>query len=156
MAKAAIAEEPAQPLAVRKIHPSRFREAEVSRNVWVVVPEHDTSFEDLLQPSYWAHIAEKVRPTDRIEVYAEDGSYFAELIVRTSTRLSVSVALLRKVDLETQIEMSSDDGFEVKWRGPYMKHSVIRSKDGASVQTGFDTKEAAIVWLGQNARNLAA
>ncbi len=139
----------------RKIHPSRFKVADGARNVWVIVPEEGTRFEDILDPSYWAHISGKLRPTDRIEVYAEDGAYFAELIVRTSGRLTAQVALLRKVDLDPADQASPAVGHEVRWRGPHHKHAVVRMKDNQPIQTGFETKESALQWLSLNARTLA-
>lgn len=141
---------------LRKIHPSRFKLATHVRNVWSIVPEDGTAYEEILEPSYWTHIAERLRPNDRIEVFAEDGSYFAELIVRSSTRLSAKVQELRKVQLGEVEGASPMSGFDVMWRGPHHKHAVIRLKDKVPLQTGFDTREAAVAWLAVNIRNLAA
>lgn len=145
----------AAPRSPRRLHPSRFKVAEQERNLWLVYPEHGTEFEDLLEPSYWSHIAKNLRPGARIEVLAEDGSYWAELLVRATGNLSASVHPLRKVDLGN-IPLPEASSFAVEYRGPVLKHAVIRKRDGSSIQSGFDTQEAAMQWLGLNSRTLAA
>lgn len=148
--------ETAEPAKVRKIHPSRFKLAETSRNVYMIVPEDGTPFDSLLEPSYWSHIADKLRPTDRIEVIAEDGSYFAELLVRSQGRMTAKVSVLRKVDLDPPEAASQTLGFDVQWKGPHHKHAVVRLSDKSIMQGSFDTKEMALAWLALNARTLAA
>jgi hypothetical protein len=144
------------PARQRKIHPSRFKQAEAVRNVWFAVLEEGTKFEEILDPAYWAHNAAKLRIGDRIEVAPDDGSFFAELIVRAQGNQFAKVALLRKVDLEPTTETSALDGFEVQWKGQQRKHCVVRLRDKQVVSEGFDTKTAAFAWLGQNAKSLAA
>jgi hypothetical protein len=143
------------PKGHRKIHPSRFKEASVARNVWAVVPEDGTPFESLLDPAYWAHVGERLRPTDRIEVFAEDGSYFAELMVRSAGRLFAHVEALRKHDF-VPVAVSPSKKYEVEYKGPHLKHAVVRVADKSVMQSGFDTTEAALAWLSLNARSLAA
>ena len=143
-------------MADRKIHPSRFKPSDGVRNVWVVVPEEGVPYEALLEDAYWAHVADKLRPMDRIEVLPEDGSYFAELIVRSAGRLYADVAELRKVMLDTAATASPDNRYEVRWKGPHHKHAVVRIADGSVMQAGFDNKDGAMHWLSQNMRSLAA
>lgn len=138
----------------RKIHPTRFKEAAGDRNIWSVVPEHGTDFEALLKPEYWAHVAKSMRPTDRIEVNAEDGSYFAEFIVVACGDNSAKVTLLRKHDLETEGNAQEATAFEVVWRGPHHKYAVIRLSDKEAVQTGFATKSDGLQWLATNLKSL--
>lgn len=151
-----MAEEVAAKIVQHKIHPSRFKPADGVRNVWVVVPEEGVPYASLLDGSYWSHISEKLRPMDRIEVLPEDGSYFAELIVRGSGRQYANVVELRKVQLDTVAVTSPDNKYEVAWRGPHHKFCVVRTADKTSMQTGFDNKDAALSWLSSNIRSLAA
>lgn len=138
-----------------KIHPSRFvYDASTMRKLCAITPTAGTPFDALLQPSYWANVAERLRPFDRIEVLAEDGSYFAILLVRAASRLSAKVAVLEKYDLDAVDDTSAESAFFVAWRGPHQKHAVIRAADKLAVQTGFDTKEAAMTWLANNLRSL--
>jgi len=140
----------------RKLQASRFNLAEHKRNIFHVVPEDGVTLEDVLEPSFWAHISNRLRPTDRIEVYAEDGSYFAELIVREAGHLFAKVQVLRKVDLEgeTSGAVASVSGHDVAWKGPHHKWAVVRGKD--VIQGGFDTKEGGFAWLASNSKSLAA
>jgi len=139
----------------RKIHPSRFGSADQKRNIWHVVPEDGTVFDDVLAPVYWAHLASRLRPTDRIEVHAEDGSYFAELVVRSVGNLHAKVQVIRKIDFDVAVEAATDiAGHEVMWKGPHHRHAVVRGKD--IIQGGFETKDAAFSWLATNAKSLAA
>jgi hypothetical protein len=141
--------------ANRKIHPSRIKLGETARNIWCVYPEPGTSVETLLDPAYWSHWSEKMRPTDRIEVYPEDGCYFAELIVRFSTRQAAYVAPLRYVELG-ELALPNVNEFRVKYTGPVHKHAVVRVRDSVMMQGGFDTSEGAMQWLALNSRSLAA
>lgn len=140
----------------RKLHASRFGLAEHKRRIFSIVPEHGTEFEEVLKPSFWSHIAVNLRISDRIEVLAEDGSYFAELIVRDAGNLFASVGVLRKIDLDPVNSGEGSDGHEVAWKGPHRKFAVIRKSDDAIVKDGFDAKPAALAWLAGNIKSLAA
>lgn len=136
---------------------SRIQFAEHMRNIWYVVPEHSTPFEALLDSKYWAHVSAKFKPRDRIEVDAEDGSYFAELVVIDAGRLFAKVALLRKIELKAE-EVGSDvsPDFEVKWAGRHAKWRVMRKADKASLKDGFDDRAQADLWLANHLKAMAA
>lgn len=139
-----------------KLTINRFQSAEFTRHIWVVTPEHGTAFEDVLKPEYWSHVSAKMRPTDRIEVNAEDGSYFAELIIIAAGRQWAKVSVLRKVDLERATEGNGDAQFEVKWGGPHHKYRVIRLSDGHVIKDSFPDKEEANKYIAQHIKTLAA
>lgn len=120
----------------------RFKQADYVRTVHAIVPEDGTPYEALFEPSYWAHVAEKMKPFDRVEVRAEDGSYYAELIVLASERLAARVAEIVKVDLEVP-EQEINSEYKVKWKGPQHKWAVVRISDGETVHKGSDTPEQA-------------
>lgn len=146
-----------------KLHASRFKSAELVRLVHDIVPEAGTPFEDILKPEYWAHVAQSLRPWARIEVRAEDGSYFAELLVVNCGRLWAKVAVLRKVDLgdmaSEAVPANPDPSFSVMWRGPHAKHAVMRlGKAGGKevLREGFETKDEAATWMADHIKALAA
>jgi hypothetical protein len=142
--------------ATRKIHPSRVHIDQNAHNTWAIHPEHGTTFEDILDPAYWAHVAEsRLRPNDTIIVYPADNSYRATLAVRRAGRLFANVAVLSKTDFEA-LEMDAALKFTVDFRDPQTKWAVVRTSDKSVMQGGFDTQEAAMQWLGVNARTLAA
>ncbi len=135
---------------------NRIQFAEQMRNIWYVTPEVNTPFEALLDPKYWAHVSAKFRPRDRIEVDAEDGSYFAELLVVDAGRLFAKVVVLRKHELvPVEIQDLSPD-FEVKWAGPHAKWRVVRKKDRGSLKDGFENRQDAEMYLASHLKAIAA
>jgi len=141
---------------IRRLHPTRMKAAEYNRTVYQVVPEDGTAFDEVKEASFWTHVAGKLRIGDRLEVMPEDGTYFAELIVRATNRQGAQIGVLRKVDLDPVVTESVLTDYTVDWRGPHHKFGVIRIRDKTIVEKGFDTKEQATAWLATNARSLAA
>ena len=113
---------------------NRIRLAEYARSVWCVTPEPSVSFEEILKPEYWTHVSKQLLPGARIEVLPEDHSWFAELIVRSSTNNETHVAVLRHVKLDapqpaTEAEQAKTaEPYEIKHRGG-AGWSVIRKVD---------------------------
>lgn len=140
-----------------QLSPSRLKYAEHERQQWFVVPEHGTPFEALLDPAYWAHVSMKFRPCDEIVIHAEDGSYFARLLVRDAGRLYAKVATLEHIELDKVDVLQGGapglPGHEVKWRGPIHKWSVVR---GADVLKDNMTKEEAQAYLATYTKTVAA
>ncbi len=129
-----------------QLNGNRLNPAEEKRIIWHCVPEHGTPFEALLAPGYWAHCSAKLAPGARIEVYAEDDSYFAELIVRDAGRRYAKVAVLRHINLDS-VEVleaeTANGGYEVKFQGPHLKWCVIRLSDRSRIVEGKTKAEAS-------------
>lgn len=142
------------------LHPSRMQLAEHRRQIWHIVPEHGTALTDLLNPAYWSHISRQMKPTDRIEVSAEDGSYFAELIVIDAGLQFAKVAVLREVKLETtespEASAAIMKGHKVEWSGPHTKFRVLRESDRKVLKDGFGNRSDANAWLAGHAKAMAA
>lgn len=131
-----------------KLSEQNFKLANYTNNRWSVVPGDGVPFDALLAPEYWAHVARKLQPGDTIEVHAVDGTYFAELYVRSASRLEARVAVLHKTVFDTQAsEASSDDGLIVRFRNHVAKWAVIRTTDNEIMKSGFTTREVAEEWL---------
>jgi hypothetical protein len=143
----------------RKLIVPRFKNAEYERVIYQACPENGVSFEDVLQPEFWSHVADKLKPTDRIEVLAEDGSYFAELLVIDAGRLYAKVAVLRFVELassEVPADLAGDLAeFKVEFKGPVLKHVVVRQSDKQYVQEGIARKADAEAWIREHVKALA-
>lgn len=140
-----------------QLQPSRLKYAEHERQQWFVVPEHGTPFEALLDPAYWAHVSAKFRPCDQIEVHAEDGSYYARLLVRDAGKLYAKVAKLEHVELDKidvlQGGVMALEGHAIKWRGPIHKWSVVR---GSDVLKDSLSKTEAEAYLASYARTVGS
>lgn len=137
------------------LNTSRFSLAEYERNIFVVTPETGTSFEELQDPAYWAHVAAKLKPWDMIEVRAEDGSYWAQMLVQDASRLWAKVTVLKHVQLHAVEQKSSEiDGHLVKFGGPVKKWTVVRLTDKAVLRDGM-SKADAEKWLADHLRVVA-
>lgn len=145
----------------RTLPMARFKQAEHERNIYHVDVEEKITQEDLLYPGFWAHVARQLRPRDRIEAHAEDGAWFAELLVIESGANFAKVAILRHVRLDATVPSESAGsvaGHYVKWRGHVKKWSVLRQADEAVLKEGLTTRGEAIAWLEDYGKrtNLAA
>lgn len=131
---------------------NRLHLAEHRRNIFDVVPEHGTPFEELLKDGYWAHVSVKMKPGDHIEVRAEDGSYYAELMVQDAGKLYAKVAKLVYVELDA-VDVKEGglmvEGFQVAWKGPQLKWCVLRGKD--RLKDGMD-KASAVQWMNSHVK----
>ena len=129
---------------------TNLKEAEFVRPIYCATIPIGTLPEDLLKPEYWAHVATHLRPWARIEARAEDGTWFAEYIVLSVDRTWARVRMLGKYNLTSQdvalsqAEKITQSGFEVKWRGPNCKWSVVRKADAEVMKEGMDREEADI------------
>ncbi|MDX1742936.1 MAG: hypothetical protein R3186_05000 [Ruegeria sp.] len=121
-------------------------------------PKHGVTIQMVENPRYWTHVATKLKAGARIEVLAEDQSYWADLLVLSASRLEARVIVLDHVELN-QVEAADEvagDGLEVAWRGPSAKWGVIRSVDREPLKDGFQSKDAALMWLKNRRQNMVA
>lgn len=146
-----------------RLGPGAFEVAEYKRTVYRGVVERGVSPEDVIHPAYWAYHSAKLKPWDRVELIAEDGTWFGEYLVlgcdRTWARVfALRVVMLTSADVaETQAananegkpEQSSSiaPANEVRFRGPVRKWSVIRVSDSAILAEGISQKREAEDWL---------
>lgn len=136
----------------RPIEPNRMRGGEFIRVIYCVTAFDDTQPEDLLVPEYWAHCAQTFKPWDRIEAVANDGTWWAELVVLESGRNWTRMHLMRKHNLTTaDVAQSQMDSlllaYDVKHRGPHCKWSVVRRSDKQVLHEFAETKASAEAWL---------
>lgn len=141
----------------QKLVPSKLRERESVIRQYHVVPEHNTPYERVLEKSYWSHVANRLNPSDLIQVEPEDGSYWALLLVRNVSSIEVSVVPLVEKHFETEPEEleASDPEYRVKWNGPSDKYIVQRVSDGEKIASGFSKAEAN-KWIMEHNKSMAA
>jgi hypothetical protein len=141
---------------VPPLHGTRFKNSEYERSTWVITPEVGTEPDDLLDTAYWAHVAIQMRPYDKVEVRADDGSYYGEMLVLLTGRTWAKVTPLFFKRLE---EASADDVDDeemfIKFSGPKAKWRVLRTKDGMVLSEGHSTKDLAATWMQNHKRQLA-
>jgi hypothetical protein len=143
----------AQPKPQPQLHPSRFALAQHKRNIYFITPADGTTLEEVLDPLYWSHVAARLRPTDRVEVHAEDGSFFAELFVREAGRQHARLVPLRVIEFEQLKQEPDRGGFAVQWKGPHLRWCVVRLADNQIVKGECGAKDEAMLWLASNNRS---
>lgn len=128
--------------------PERFGLSEAKRRDWVADVEAGRTVQDILEPSYWAHIAPQLSAGDHIEARAEDGKWIAFLIVLYCERTYARVVVDRVLEIrENAVATDESIRHKVEWKGPHYKFAVIRIADSQMLQSGFKTREEAAAWL---------
>lgn len=136
------------------LNPQRMGLAEQLRQDWVVNAEEGTAVQDVLDPSYWAHMAAQLQVYDHIEVRLETGAWLLELIVLDVGRNYARVYVAQKYDF-AEVDVTAPSNaitHRVDWKGPQRKHVVIRLSDSAVLQEGFSDKKEAIAWMENHIR----
>lgn len=141
----------------RQITASRVEGTEYARNGWSVFPEYGTTVEEMKREEYWAMASHKFKVMDRIEVMSEDGSWWAEFVVRNVRQGAVNVGLLSHVEFGSEaVESVNMDDYSVVWRGPKRKWSIERKADNQIMKEEFPDKMDAMAWIVGQKRALAA
>ena len=140
---------------VRELDVNRMQECEFKRTVWVVTAHENTEPEDLLNPEYWSHNAERLRPFAKIEARADDGSWYAEYLVLESSRRWARLHLLCKHNLSTpdvSLSQAKFGEYLVEFRGPERQWSVVSKATKEVMREGEQTEAAAYRWLSERIR----
>ena len=145
------------PAKDRKIQPiieARIKSGDFVRAFYVATAFENTQPEDLLQPEYWAHFAQKLKLRDRIEVWADDASWMADVVVLGATKNAADVRLLRVDYIDAyQPEGATSDhmkSYDVRYRGIHSQWSVVRLADNAIVHEGEGSRASADRWLSEH------
>ena len=126
-------------------------------NTWLASVAVGVTERDCLQPEFWAHVARKINPMDRIEVWAKDGAWFGEFRVIFSADREARVQKVQKVDIDANLtdDINKDPEYLAKWIAPPVKYGVIRKSDGEIVAKNFATVAHAELWIAQRRRATA-
>jgi hypothetical protein len=140
------------------IHPACMQIAEQVRNHWSVTIPNRATADDLKRAEFWAHLANMLRPRDRIEAESEDGSYVADCIVLDAGSNYARVTVLReyKLDVVEPQSTAAPTDHKVEWSGRHTKFRVVRESDRKVIKDGFATRADANGWLAGYGKVLAA
>lgn len=141
---------------VTALTPGRFKPAESAFRTYFVLVEGATTRETVLHPSFWAHVASKLRVLDRIEVMDDHSTWIMSLLVRSVGRQEVLVTELWSKELVPASAAVIPSEFEVRHRGNNYKWSVIRLADKAVLKEFCQTREEAETWLRSHLKAMAA
>ena len=140
---------------VQPIAANDLLQAEQSRLVWRIYVPQALSIDDVLKDDYWAHVCHRLHLYDEIEAIAEDGSFYARLLVinrgvNDDDRI-VKVQKLFYVDLQTVKSIDEDvpEGYKISF-SPKLRYSIIQTATNVRVSSGHFTREDAILWFKKN------
>lgn len=138
-----MAKEPAQLLE------RNFGLAEQRRNIWLATASGVITEADVLEHSFWAHVARHLQPCDEIIVMHESNEWRLHLAVLSVDKVGASVGVIIANNWREVAKDALDvsDAFSVRWRGPYDRFGVVRKDTGEVIKAGFQTKEAALDFL---------
>lgn len=122
----------------------RLRGAEFERLIYVASPMTGATIEDLLRPEAWAAVAPKLQPWSHVEVRAEDGTYYAELLVLACDRTWAKMHVLKYESLSTpDVSLTqSNSAYEIR-HTPLLRWHVIRKSDRHIVKDNFQLRAQA-------------
>lgn len=131
------------------IDPGRMQLSEFARQDWVANAPEGATPEDIKNPAFWMLMSQQMKPYDRVEVRADDGTWLAEVLVLEAERTYARVSVLNVFELDSQADTQVQTDFEVFWRGPQHKWSVKRTSDNEVVKSGLSTRSEGISWLAE-------
>lgn len=133
------------------LDPSRIALNEHKNADWVMTVEENTSMETVLKPDFYANVAARMHPYDRIRVRIDTGEWYCELLVVDCGRAWAKVVKIFEVDLTGDApEVPRSEAFEqfvVKHRGPHLNWCVLRKADKEPLKEMCATKQEAEAWL---------
>ena len=138
----ATAEDQPEKSAALPITQGRFQLEVEASNRWRVNVPMGTTPEDLLNESYWQHIATQLRPGDEIRAMPDNMAWELTLHVIGAGKLYAHVVkktLFDLAPLEQPIKLPSI--YEVKFQGSHHKWAVIR--ENKPLKDGFETEGLA-------------
>lgn len=130
-----------------------------ARNRYMATAEAGTPFESVLDPAYWAHVAQgnyAKQPGDLITIGTDDEAWYAELLVRAVYPESLIVVPLPgyPMKLDDLSPTVFGDKYVIERKGNHLKFCVIRLSDGATVKDKCHTRTQAERWLNEQAAAL--
>ena len=134
---------------IRKITEARFKPRDFATKDFVIMPETGTTIEDIMRPEYFCHVAKQLAIGNKIEVIADDMSFYARLLVVGVTNLSAKVFVLEYHDLADAEKSASVPGlvtsedYEIVFRGVHSKWSVVQKDGGKVLFEGLDDRRSA-------------
>jgi hypothetical protein len=121
--------------------------AEHERREFVGFVPHGVTIDDVLKPSFWAHVAQRFVPfRTYIDVIAEDSSWVARLLVTGADRNWATVHKIYHHQLTENKQEEPESDFEVNF-APQQKWRIIRKSDREVIQKDIANKDEAIKWL---------
>ena len=130
--------------------PGSFKQLEVSNNHWQAYAPQGANIDDIKKAAFWSLWANKLRPFDRIDVIAEDGSWLAELLCIQCGKNWAQVFVKTVHKLSEPVKAEDHASHRIEYKGPKKKWCIIRKNDSALIKESLDTQIEAATWLKQH------
>jgi len=142
-----------KPIRDVKLQWGMLQTADHGHTRWGATLTPDQTPEDVMRPDFWSIPAKRISAGDFIDVRTEDGRFYMELYVTDANDIGVRVQILRNIPLDGHIEGDIETaGYVVQWKGPSWKFCIVRRIDNTVAAKNLPTKEAAALWLQDNAK----
>lgn len=125
---------------------ARFSLFEQVNQSWRVTAEVGTTLEEIQKPDYWSFIAASLRPWDMIGVAAEDGTWYADVMVVRCSRVAAVVDVKFHRDY-SETPAKDIEGYKIQHRGPHKKWSVVKTDTKQVLVEGLETEAEAMSHL---------
>lgn len=128
------------------IIPSKLKLAEHARNEFRITATSDQTIELFRNPVSWAHLAHLLKAGDKVEVFAEDRTWYAEGIVTSVKTAAATIQFYAHEQFDKAADQDKkDDGkpYYIKFAGQ-AKWRVIRKEDEEVMEGNIQTKEEAL------------
>ena len=137
----------------KKALQARFAAAQGQRNIHRYIMPREDALADLLETDYWGHVQARFNINDRIEVNPDDGSFYAELLVRSTTFGYVVTAVINFVEFDGPVsKLTAPEEYLISFDGPFEKWQVKRL--GQVLVSQLETRNLAETWLKNHLRDL--
>lgn len=145
----------AQPLPAAKRPLALLPAAQYVTPYLIYVPS-GTVVEQVCEPTFWANVAKKMRPGDKVEVMPNDMAWWAMLIVRAAGGLEAVVQVLQFETLGHAEVAARETPYEVRFVNAERKWGVFLRDGGDLVRDEFQVKEHAEKYMANHAKTMAA
>lgn len=131
-------------------------------NQWSALLEESQTIENAMDPTFWSDQVGKIighnkagGRGDVIVVRKLSTGLYAQLSILEISVGYVRVQLVRGAEPE-QVEVPEESPLATRWNIGSRTHEVVRKSDNAVLQGGFQTKPAAIAWITDHMKAMAA
>lgn len=139
---------------IPKFRSNDFGVSSFKKNDWHLTLTEAHSMEHVSNPRLWGDLLGKIARGDTIEAFKPDSGAWARFVV---TEAGVGFIKLGKTESFTPAEVIVPEvGLEPKWNVGKRAFDVIRSADRFVMKDGFQTKRAAVDWINDHTKKVAA
>jgi hypothetical protein len=141
-------EAPFKPLPLHKLSLGHSAGADYN-NIWLGKIPAGTPYEHALRPEFWSNAVSLqvnalhgLRRFDEIKLFAEDGSFYARLLVRETARSRAVVEQLEYHQFGEAPKFQDPKRYTIKFLNPSAKWGVI-DETGKIIREAIESKETA-------------